>query len=661
MRILRDRLLGPLYWLRRTFLLRTRRFPLTEAGQCWCRVDDARAALPHGPVRLRVLEATDWGSVELRGLGARDEPRGGWCLWFERPRPGQELTLDLPYGLRDLSLRLHGGSEVPRWVEISERRLPRRSRQSPAQSLVPTAAAVNMASGDYPSWIATYESPSPESRLRLAERARESGLRGEVLLLAAGAGGREEGVRGLSEGVRMVRRLEDAESDFVLTVPQGALLVPHALDAVACAFSDHPEALVVHADDDLVGTDGRRFAPSFKPTLSPELLRARNYLDGLVAFRRSALPADRRGPLDPASRYGLLLDLTTRGGEQGILRLPAVLVSLPSRETDGAGERRVLTGHLTSRGIVCEVLDGVRPGWRHVRYALPDPPPRVSIIIPTRNARSLVETCIRSVRRLTDYPSFEIVLVDNGSDEPASLATFDALATEGLARLTRDPGPFNFAALNNRAVAAASAEFVCLMNNDVEVVHADWLTEMVGVAVQPGVGAVGAKLLFPDGRVQHAGVLVGYRGVADHLYARAPGDAEGMDAQLRVRREVSAVTAACLVVSRSVYQDTGGLDERTFSVGYNDVDFCLKLRARGLRNIWTPHARLLHHESATRGRPGSPDEFARLARETEALRARWHTDQFEDPFHSPNLSNDSLLPALAFPPRRRPWAVGCGS
>jgi len=659
MRTVRDRLLGPLYWFRRAFLLRTRRYALTAAVEGWHRVDDSRAPLPHGPVRLRLPADAEWGSVELRGRGGRDEPRGGWRLWFERPWADGAPRFELPFGLRDLSLRLHEAPAVPASVEISELRPPRRAGRRTGRLLDTNAAEVNTPVGDYGAWLGAYEAPSPGSRRHLAERARRTGLRGRVLVLAGGAQPVQGDVLGAAAGLRVVHRLEDADADFVVTLPPGATLVEHAVDAIACAFADRPEAQVVHSDDDLLEAGGRRKEPSFKPSFSPELLRARDYLYGLVAFRRAALPSS--GALDRAARYRFLLDLGRDAAPGVIHRLPAVLASLGRRDDARAGERRALTEHLVASHVACEVVDGPAPGLRHVRYTLPDPPPAVSIIVPTRNARALVEQCVRSVRRLTRYPSFEILLVDNGSDEPESLAAFAALAAEGLVRLVRDPGPFNFAALNNRAVARATGEVVCLMNNDVEALHDDWLTEMVGVALQPGVGAVGAKLLFPDGRIQHAGVLVGYRGVADHLYSRAPGDAAGMDAQLQVRREVSAVTAACLVIRRSLYLDAGGLDERAFPVGYNDVDLCLRLWARGLRTVWTPHARLVHHESATRGKTVTPAQYERLARESEALRARWRTDTFEDPFHSPNLSVDSVTPLLAFPPRRRPWAVGCGS
>ena len=654
MRTVRDLLLGPLYSLRRSFLLRTRRYSVRQGEDRWTEIDDTHGPLPHGTVRLRLIGPTDWASVELRGRDGRDEPRGGWRLWFERPAPAGELSLVLPYGLRQLALRLSPAEAQAALeaVELSEVGfLEQRTAGGGDRGVDPEAP-----SGNYLRWLAAYETPSIASRRLLAERARAGGLRGAVLLAADDP----TGPRGAPASIPRVRALDASDADFLVSLPPGATLAEHALDALACAFAESPAAKVVHADDDTVGPDGRRIRPSFKPVASPERLMARSYLGGLVAFRRSALPAEVPPTLDRTDRLRLLLAIL-RTDPTSLLRLPAVLATILRDQPDGAEERRAVTEHLRATGVDAVVAEGLRPWLRHVRYRLPDPAPLVSIIVPTRNAHRLVDSCVRSVRALTRYPRFELILVDNGSDDPASLAAFAALSAEGLVRLVRDPAPFNYAALNNRAVRACSGELLCLLNNDVEARHPDWLEEMVGVALQPGTGAVGAKLLYPDGRIQHAGVLVGYFGGADHLYARAPGDASGVDDELLVRREVSAVTAACMVVRRSVWERVGGLDERTFPVGYNDVDFCLKLREIGLRNVWTPHATLVHHESATRGRALTAEQLAQPARETEALQERWRTDVFEDPFHSPNLSIDSVTPALAFPPRRRPWAIGCGS
>ena len=643
---------GRLYWLRRSFLLRTRRFGVGAGTEGWHPLDVSSHPLPHGPVRVLPRLSGEWSALELRGRRMRWERLARWQMWFERR--GESVELVLPYQLRDVELRVHPPSSLrPGDALVIQELGPFRSG-FPTRAVGPGGVPDGAA---YHRWLAAFEAPGPASLRQLATRARGSGLR--LTLVGAGEG---ESARGIfpAEQLQQCSLLEQATGEVIVTVPPGAALAPHALAAIACVFADHPEAAVVHADDDVL-TAGGRARPSFKPSWSPELLRARNYLPGLVAFRRSVLPPG-GGPLDASTRYRLLLELGERLPPAAFCRLPAVLASLPpDLGADPREERDVLAAHLESTGVRATVEDGLAAGLRRVRYALPRPVPRVSIIVPTRNSRALVEACVRSVRSLTAYPDFEITLVDNGSDDPDALAAFEALARQGLVRLRSDPRPFNYAALNNQAVRESDGALVCLLNNDIEAVHADWLEEMAGIALQPGVGAVGAKLLYPDGRIQHGGVLVGVYDAADHLYAGVPGGAPGLDAQLLVRREVSAVTAACLVVRRSLYLEVGGLDEDRFPVGFNDVDFCLKLRALGLRNVWTPHARLIHHESATRGRSVSAEQKARLAQDTAALQELWGTGSFEDPYFSPNLSLDWIVPELAWAPRRRPWAAGCAS
>ena len=232
---------------------------------------------------------------------------------------------------------------------------------------------------------------------------------------------------------------------------------------------------------------------------------------------------------------------------------------------DEAGEREALAHHLEAAGTAADVASGLAPGLRHVRYRLPARVPRVTLVVPTRNARELVELCIRSVRRVTAIlEDYEIELVDNGSDEPDALAAFETLARAGDVALHRDPRPFNFPALNNAAVARTDAEVLCLLNNDVEALHPEWLEEMVSVAMQPGVGAVERSSSTPMAGFQHGGVVVGLHASADHAYAGAPGDAPGHAQQLLVRREVSAVTAACLVVRRALYLEVGVWTRRPF-------------------------------------------------------------------------------------------------
>jgi GT2 family glycosyltransferase len=254
---------------------------------------------------------------------------------------------------------------------------------------------------------------------------------------------------------------------------------------------------------------------------------------------------------------------------------------------------------------------------------VPAPAPRVSIVIPTRNAHALVRQCIESIRRLTTYPAYEIVLVDNQSDEAASLAYFAELAAAGHARVLRYGAPFNFSAINNFAVRQAAGELVCMLNNDTQLITPDWLEEMVSLAMRPDVGAVGPMLYFPNDTIQHAGVVLGLGGIAGHRFLNRRRGYRGPRDRLMHVHEVAAVTGACLLIRKALYEAVGGLDEIDFEVAYNDIDFCIRVRERGYRNLWTPHAALYHHETATRGSDLAPERRARWERECAAMRRRW--------------------------------------
>jgi GT2 family glycosyltransferase len=276
-------------------------------------------------------------------------------------------------------------------------------------------------------------------------------------------------------------------------------------------------------------------------------------------------------------------------------------------------------------------------GHFRVHWPLPEPAPRVSLVVPTRDRPELLRSCVESLLARTDYPDFELLLVDNGSRDPQALALLDAFAARAGVRVLRDESPFNYSALNNRAAAMATGSVLALVNNDIEVIDAGWLREMVAQALRPGVGAVGAMLLYPDGRIQHAGVVLGLGGIANHAYVGEPADVGGHGGRARVVQSVSAVTAACLVVRRDLYLAVGGLDEQ-LAVAFNDIDFCLRLREAGHRNVWTPFARLYHHESATRGSDADGARRERFLGEIALMRERWGALLERDPAYNPNLS-----------------------
>jgi len=304
-----------------------------------------------------------------------------------------------------------------------------------------------------------------------------------------------------------------------------------------------------------------------------------------------------------------------------------------------ARRRQALSASLTRRGKNGIVVEE-KGGLARVIWPLPSPAPLVTLIIPTRDYLPLLKECIESLLNKTMYPAFEIIVVDNGSVEPDTLRYFDVLKAKDNIRVLSVPGPFNFSRLNNLAVEQAKGSVVGLVNNDIVATDSGWLAEMVSQATRPEVGAVGAKLLYRTGQVQHAGVVCGIGMVAGHPHKFRPGDDPGYMGRLAVTQSFSAVTAACLVVEKAKYQQVGGLDAENLQVAFNDVDFCLKLKALGYRNIYTPYASLIHLESVTRGLDTSPEKAQRYEVEAQFMLRKWGNRIHSDPFYNVNLTSD---------------------
>ena len=278
--------------------------------------------------------------------------------------------------------------------------------------------------------------------------------------------------------------------------------------------------------------------------------------------------------------------------------------------------------------------------------------------MPTRDQPALLARCAAGLLHRTDYPGIELLIVDNDSRDPRTLALFDRLAEDRRVRIMSFPGPFNYSAMNNAAVAQAAGEIIVFVNNDIDVIDGGWLREMVSLAVRPETGAVGAKLLYADGRMQHAGIVLGVGGhaVAGHYGYLIGGQEVGHFGQYILTREVSAVTAACLAMRKDVFVAVGGLDAENLPVSYNDVDLCLRIREHGLRVVWTPFAELYHLESASRGDGQAPDQLARASREREYMRTRWGTVLDADPFYNPNFDRlDHTFRFASMAGRRKPW------
>lgn len=454
-----------------------------------------------------------------------------------------------------------------------------------------------------------------------------------------------------------------ATGEWIALLDHDDLLGEHALFWMVDAINRAPQARLFYSDEDKTDGSGRRFDPYFKCDWNVDLFYSHNLITHLGVYHAALLReiGGFRVGLEGAQDYDLALRCIERIEPQQIYHIPRVLYhwrmhAESTAQSSGAkpyaalaGER-ALNEHFQRLGIAAhaELLDF---GMYRVRYALPDRLPLVSLIIPTRNGLQLIRQCVRSILEKTTYPNYEILIVDNASGDPATLGYFRELESEPRVRIVRDDRPFNYSALNNAAVKLARGEMIGLLNNDVEVIAPEWLSEMVSHALRPGIGAVGARLWYPDERLQHGGVVLGVGGVAGHAHKCLPRQLYGYFGRASLVQSFSAVTAACLVIRKIIYEQVGGLNENELKIAFNDIDFCLRVREAGYRNIWTPYAELYHHESATRGFENTPERQARFFEEVVYMQKRWGDQLLNDPAYSPNLTLTHEDFSLAWPPR----------
>jgi GT2 family glycosyltransferase len=445
-----------------------------------------------------------------------------------------------------------------------------------------------------------------------------------------------------------------AESgDFVTFVRAGDKLAPQALTIVVEAIAGHPEANLIYSDEDEIASKGERRNPVFKPCFNWELLLCHNVIGNMAVYRRAALEdiGALRYALSGPDHWDLALRMAERGHRDQIVHVPQVLYHARAGRVVANSAVQAVAEHLARTGVAATVEPAPEvPGANRIRYKLPSQPPLVTIIIPTKNHAATLQRCVESVRAKTTYRRYELLVVDNGSNEQKTLSYLRELGSDD-ARVISELGDFNFSRLNNIASKAANGDVLCMLNDDAEVMSPGWLEEMVSIALQPGVGAVGARLWYPTGRLQHAGVVLGLGGVAGHAHRHLKrGDWGYMD-RAALQQEFSAVTAACLVVTKTAFEKVGGFDE-ALAVACNDIDFCLKLKRAGYRNIWTPYAELLHHESLSRGTDDTPEKQRRAASENRIMKQRWAGILLDDPAYNPNLTLDDESFGLAWPPRR---------
>ncbi len=453
-----------------------------------------------------------------------------------------------------------------------------------------------------------------------------------------------------------------ATGEWVSCLDHDDALAEQALALVAIALGDHPEAGIIYSDEDKLDSAGIRRDPYFKPEFDPLLLIGQNYINHLCLFRRDLVidVGGYREGYEGSQDWDLALRVSELLTPERVVHIPHVLyhwrahsgstatgVSAKPYAVDAG--RSAVIDHLARTGRSARVTRIPLSGHNRVTWDVSDPAPLVSIVVPTRDG-SLLQRCIDSVLAFTTYPNFELVVVDNSS---RTLPTLGYLrAHDDRIRVFRDERPFNYSAINNAAVRQTSGEIVCLLNDDTEVIAGDWLTELVGQVLQPGVGAAGAKLYYDDGRIQHAGIVLGMLGVAGHSHRLFDRLSSGYFGRLQVAQNLSGVTAACIVVRREAWDQVGGFDEQNLPIAFNDVDFGLRLREAGWGIVWSPYAELFHHESISRGPDDIGHRAAAFAGEVDYMQRRWGPEVLRsDPYYNPNLSLCAEDFSLAWPPR----------
>ncbi len=427
----------------------------------------------------------------------------------------------------------------------------------------------------------------------------------------------------------------------------GDYLEPHALSCFVEYSHRYPDWEVIYSDEDRVSPEGFFHSPRFKPDFNLDLFYATDYIGGLALFRTALL--ERCGTSEFPNVF-VSWETVLRSGDPGngaaIGHIPNILLHRredADRARLRAGERRKsrLSAYFREQGEAIEIADGMLPGTLYLQRPLASSP-LVSIVVPTKNRLDLIRPCVESILEKTGYPHYEILIVDNQSDDPATLAYLaEVSAREPRVRLLSYDRPYNFSAINNAAAEQAQGDYLLLLNNDTVIIQEEWLSRLLAEGLRSDVGIVGPRLIFPNKQVQHAGVVLGLGqfGVADHPFIGAAMDTPGYMGRLQSIQDYSAVTAACLLIEKELYKQVGGLDAENFKVLFNDVDLCLKVRELGYKIVWTPFSTVVHHGSSSlKKEKPSNEQKERSRAEADHMLEKWLPQLAQDPAFNRNIS-----------------------
>ena len=450
-----------------------------------------------------------------------------------------------------------------------------------------------------------------------------------------------------------------AKGEFVGLLDHDDLLAPNALYEIVKILQDHPQADALYTDEDKVTTElDEHFQPHLKPDFNLDLLRSNNYICHFFVVRKSIVEkaGGFRKEFDGAQDYDFIFRCTENAGE--VLHVPEILYHWRTHKASTADNpaskmyafeagKRAIEAHLERTGTKGEVSHTQDLGFYRVKYPVQGKP-LVSVIIPNKDEKETLQTCLEMLEKNTGYQNFEIIIVENNSTTDEIFRYYKELSGNRKIHLLRWGKEFNYSAINNSAAAHAKGEYLLFLNNDVKSINPDWLEEMLGVCQRPEVGGVGAKLIYPDNTIQHAGCVIGMGGIAGHMFVDMPADRTGYLHKASLLQDMSAVTAACLLMKKEVFEQAGGFTEE-LAVAFNDVDLCLKVRKNGYLIVYDPYAKLYHMESKTRGAEDSKEKVRRFQTEIEYMRCHW-IDILKngDPCYNKNLSltkwNYSLKP-----------------